>query len=139
MKAPKIIFLEIITNQQKITALCQLAQSYFDQKDAVLILAPSVQALHYIDELLWKYPDDSFLPHETASSPSKEKVVITTHQQNLNQAKVLINLSPQPPLFLDGFETIYELYDKTHPDKSKQSEKRYQEYLKKGLNVIIRQ
>lgn len=131
---PNVIFLSITTNQQKIASICQHVQKHFDRSEPILILAPSEQAVQYLDDMLWKFPEDSFLPHEASQASSKEKIVITTVHQNLNQSKILMNLCPEPCPIAEQFETIYELYDQTHSDKVEQSKRRHEAYVQKGFN-----
>lgn len=132
---PNIIFLPISSNQQKIGCICHHIQRHFDSGDTLLIIVPSEQAQQYLDDLLWKYPEDSFLPHVVSQAQCNEKIVITTLSQNLNNSKILMNLCPESCPIADQFETIYELYDETHPEKLEQSKKRHQAYVQKGFNI----
>jgi DNA polymerase III subunit chi len=125
---PKIIFLKIATNQQKIETICSCVQKHFENGDSVLILAPTTQAVQYLDDLFWKYPQESFLPHTAAQSPSKERIVITTLPQNLNNSKILFNLCPELCPLVEQFEIVYELEDGTHPEKLRQSQMKQQAY-----------
>lgn len=135
-KKPNIIFLPITTNQQKIECLCHNIQKHFDSGNSILIIVPSEQAVQYLDDLLWKYPEDSFLPHTAAQAQCTEKVVITTLSQNLNDSKILMNLCPEPSPIAEQFETIYEFFDETHPEKLEQSKRRHQAYSQKGFNIL---
>lgn len=132
---PNVIFLPVKTNQHKIGCICYSIQTHFAKGEAILIIAPSEQAVQYLDDLLWKFPDDSFLPHVVSQSPCKEKVVITTLSQNLNSAKILMNLCPESCSIAEQFEIIYELYDETHPEKLEQSKRRHQTYSQKSFNI----
>lgn len=131
----KIIFLPVSTNQKKVEIICQQAQKHFYQGDRLLILAPTDQAAHYLDELLWKYPEGSFLPHSISKIPCKEKIVITTVVDNLNNANISINLHLEPCAIAQQFQILYELYDETHQDKLEKSKRRRQQYMSLGLRL----
>lgn len=133
---PKIIFLPVRTNQDKIENICQTVQKHFDRQDNLLIIAPSPVAVQYLDDLLWKNPLDSFLPHVTSQIECKDKVVITTITQNLNHAKILMNLCQEPCPIIEQFEIVYELYDETHQEKLEQSKRRRQIYIQKGYYQV---
>lgn len=136
MQKPKVIFLPIKTNQQKIECICHHAQKHFNQDDKVLIIAPSELAVQYLDELLWKYPNDSFLPHVSMQTPCHDKIVITTFAQNLNHATIVLNLCLDYCPIANNIEIIYELYDETTPEKLEQSKRRKHMYSQNGLVTV---
>lgn len=133
----KIIFLVVSSNSQKVGCICQHIQLHFNQGQSVLIVAPSVQAVEYLDDLLWKNPPDSFLPHLVSQDPIQEKVVITSLHENLNQASVLMNLCPQISPIAHQFDIVYELYDETQPEKLEQSKHRQKLYVEMGYATIL--
>lgn len=136
-KKLEIIFLTIKTNQQKIDSIWQCVQRHFDHKDHVLVLAPSDHAKQYLDDLLWKYPENSFLPHLATNKQSNEKIVITTLAQNLNNAKILVNLCSDICPITEQFEIVYELYDETSSEKLEQSKRRQRTYAQKNQEVRV--
>jgi DNA polymerase III subunit chi len=124
MKTPRVIFISVKDNNSKLNVICQTVQNLFIQKKAVLILVPNEEAASYVDQLLWRLPEESFLPHRIAFNPTNEPVVITTKAENMNQAHVLFNLCPNASPIYRDFETIYELDDRTHPTKEQLSQQR---------------
>jgi DNA polymerase-3 subunit chi len=134
-KHPLITFYSVSDTTSKASRICATVQHHFLQGERVLIAVASQEAALYIDQLLWRMPPESFLPHAIANVPSEERVVINMSGQNVNQATVLWNLSPGPAHSLEGFKTLYELWDQTHPQKLALSETRYQSYLQGGYHV----
>lgn len=112
-----------------------MTQHHFLQGDSILIVVPNQEAAVFIDQLLWKRPEESFLPHVIASSPIKERVVITTRKENLNKARVLFNLCPEACPFANEFEEVYELHDETQADKLELSQKRRDTYVAAGYEI----
>lgn len=55
-----------------------------------VIQAGSTERLDALDQLLWTYRDDSFIPHGTAKAGNSERqpVFLTTTEDNPNQATV---------------------------------------------------
>lgn len=103
--------------QEKLAFVIDTAQKLFKEGKKTLILAP-IEALPFLDQLLWTKPDDSFLPHIIASSPCSDFLCLTHLHINLNQAHALINLTSDVPKNKDDFQEIYELIDETSPEKS---------------------
>lgn len=131
----KVHFLKVVDNQTKLVRITQTVQKHFEQNAAVLILAPNLEAAQYIDQLLWKYPEESFLPHAIAEGPTTERIAISTDSRNVNKATVLINLCPAVPANYHEFHTIYELYDQTHPSKEELSRQRHTFYQQNRIAV----
>lgn len=136
---PVIIFLKAPDNASKMAHICMTIQSHFDQGHRVLITVPSMEAAHYVDQLLWRYPEESFLPHVISQKPLKESVLITTEQENLNQATVLFNLCPAASPICAQFTTVYELFDETHLEKLRLSEIRHKAYQAQGFMTSVKE
>lgn len=123
----RIVLLQVNTNQKKIERLYQVLQHHFTQKEHIMLFVPDQKTYLFVDELLWKFPEDSFLPHITSNSKTKDLIVITQKRENLNQAKFAFNLSPTPLLRKD-FLLIYDFDDRTSPHKKTLSHKKFQAY-----------
>lgn len=132
-----IYFLKVKDNSIKIQRLCKVIQELFLQRKRVLVLAPTMEAAIYLNQLLWKYAEESFLPHVYSDMPSKEAVVITTDKESANKAEIQINLCAQPYESYGKFECMYEFFDETSPEKAEQSKQRYSWYKEKGAEVVI--
>lgn len=128
----KVIFIPVSTNQNKISCICTTIQRHFEQGQSILIRVSNETAEKYVDNLLWKHPEESFLPHVATTVPTDDRVIITQDMKNLNNSSILFNLSTQPFLS-DEFEVIYELYDETHHEKLLQSQSRRRIYKENGF------
>lgn len=125
---PLIFFLKVSDNPSKLKRICDLIQQHFMHGNRLLIAVHNAEAAQYIDQLLWRMPEESFLPHVIAQEKSSEQIVITTKNGNLNNAAILLNLCPEIPSMCDFFEKIYDLYDETQPGKLALSQKRQADY-----------
>ncbi len=97
-----------------------------------MIIVPSKAASTFLDDFLWKQPNEGFLPHTCSTNPCKDPVVISDESLNLNQAQILINLCPGVSPIADQFSVIYELWDETDSEKKKQSEDKFNAYRIEG-------
>ena len=126
---PKPIFLTISDNATKLRAIIETVEKHFLKAEKVLVLVGNDEAALYIDQLLWKLPEEGFTPHSIIAAQSKERVAITKVRANLNQADVLFNLRPEAAIQISGPHTlIYELIDQTHPSKHELSLERQKAY-----------
>lgn len=136
-KTPDIIFIAVRDNNVKLQRICEVVHHHFYNNHRILILVPSEEASAYIDQLLWRMPEDSFVPHEIAKGVVQSKVAITTLSSNINQASILMNLCATIASQAQAFDTVYELMDQTHPSKEALSQKRIAEYQAKGWQVSL--
>jgi DNA polymerase-3 subunit chi len=133
----KLFFLKVEDVESKLGKICSTVKNHFNQRDKILITVPDEASATYVDQLLWRLPPESFIPHVIAAQPINEAVVITTGLRNLNQATILINLCPNPSSILQHFQTVYELMDMTAPIKTTLSQQRYETYKKAGYSITI--
>lgn len=97
MKKPDIIFIRVADNKTKIWRLCECIKTHFHRGERLQLSVQGQEAAKYVDDLLWRLPEESFLPHQITHSPSNERIAITLGHDNFNQATVLFNLQPSAP------------------------------------------
>ena len=125
---------------------CQLVDSASQQQRAVFVCVESTAAAQRMDELLWTFRDQAFIPHEIAgeyasgqwSSDPLIRTLIGTADSDRNLSGVrLINLSTALPAQLEGTELILEVVD-DEPAHKQQARERYKQYRDKGwpLNTV---
>lgn len=130
-------FFQVKNDHQKREQIIQLAKEYFEKKEPLLIKTPHEKALEYVDLLLWKHPKDSFLPHVIQDTPCQDLIVLTTSNENPNQARSVLNLCPKPVVNQDlSFYRIYELEDLASTHKNKTAQDRYKYYREQGYTII---
>lgn len=128
MSNPSIFFIPVSDNGMKLHVITDLISTQFSAGKTVLIATPNMQVAQYVDALLWKLPEESFLPHSIKDSVSTERIVITTQSVNWNKATILLNLCPGVSPIYQEFECIYELWDETDPSKTELSANRKATY-----------
>ena len=131
----RVIFFQIKDVKTKLIKVIQTAMFHFEKKEKLLIQVSDDASLRYVDELLWKVPIESFLPHRISEKEIDDFIVITKSQENLNKSVYLFNLS-QDILDLDtSYKIIYDFDDFTSPKKQEKSKKRFEVYRQAGLKI----
>lgn len=134
----KVLFYPVKDNPAKIQLICNKAHESILHEKRLLIFVPNIEAAQYVDNLLWKTPIDSFIPHTIAQTASKEWIVITyQNSDNLNQAEWLLNLCHSLHPAYHQFQEVYELLDETNGEKKDLSQKRIEAYKTLGTPVKI--
>jgi DNA polymerase-3 subunit chi len=132
-----VTFWKVTDSKQKVSCVSTLVNRFFHQAQRQLIVVPNQQAADYIDNLLWRFPKESFVPHTISSQPIQAAVVITMSTENLNNAGIVINLCPTVTQLGQSTQQVHELFDCTDPAKEQQSSQRKAEYERQGLTVSI--
>jgi DNA polymerase IIIc chi subunit len=131
----RVIFFQIKTPLDKVQCLTSTAQNHFSKKERLIIFVENDASLEYVDNLLWKFPAASFLPHSIAETDIQEWIAITKGKKNFNNAHYAFNLC-STPLLIEGFRVIYDFEDTTSPNKKLLSQSRFDTY-KQALFAII--
>ena len=84
----------------------------------VVVQADSAERVRALDDALWTYSDDSFLPHGTADdgAPETQPILLTTGDVNPNGAdvRVLVDNAPSPDL--SAYARALVLFDGRNDD-----------------------
>ncbi len=85
----------------------------------VVVEVSSAERLAVVDDHLWTYSDESFLPHVTAAEPdaATNAVVLTTQDHNPNAATVRICADGvRIPDALQDYERVVLIFDGDDPE-----------------------
>ncbi len=131
----RVIFFQVNDTLTKLKKIVEVAHTHFGKNEPLLIFVEEEKGEKFVDELLWKEPVTSFLPHIVSDEPTKELVVITKSKSNLNGAKVAFNLCPTSLFLNEPLKMIYEFEDLTAPVKKNLSSQRFDAYKKAGFFI----
>ncbi|MBI3508221.1 MAG: DNA polymerase III subunit chi [Chlamydiia bacterium] len=133
----RVILFQVRDNSAKISKIIETATLHFERKEKMVFFVDDGKALQYLDELLWKTPPSSFLPHVAIDMPCSDYLVLTTTKQSLNEAKIGFNLCATP-LLLDGLKILYDFEDLTTSSKQTLSTNRFNAYKLKRYAIEAR-
>jgi len=83
-----------------------------------VVEAGSAERLQSLDQTLWTYRDDSFLPHALAGQPddADQPVLLTTGAGNPNAAGIRFFVDRAVPDAVEGYERAVYIFDGHDPD-----------------------
>lgn len=134
----RVVFFSVKDNGSKIKWILEMAHFHFEKKEPLLILVEESKSEQFVDELLWKSPPASFLPHLATDETTTERIAISKVKKNVNGAKVAFNLCPTPLLIAGPFRIIYEFEDLTSLAKKNLSSLRFDAYKQAGFLIEAR-
>jgi DNA polymerase IIIc chi subunit len=131
---PKIIFFQIKKQSDKLANITKTASMHFENRKPILFLVGDDNSQTFLDELLWKEPRFSFLPHTIAEIPIEENIVISQKRVILNNAQYIFNLTSDPISDLEC-NVIYEFDDYTDKERALISRKKFKFYKENGFLI----
>ncbi len=136
MTAPRIDFYVLSDAKENSRALlaCRLADKAYRLGHTVYIVMSSEVRAAALDDLLWTFRQDSFVPHERYPLTRVEgsPVLIGVASPAEVNAQVLINFTDVLPDGFERYERVVELVD-AHPDVRAQSRERFKQYRERGF------
>ena len=123
------------------TFACRLVETVWQRGHRVLVLAASDTAARRLDDLLWTFRDESFVPHRRvgaedrgAPAPVGEPVVVSTPGAWSGELDVLVNLTPSVPEEADRAARIVEIVPAGDGARAAGRE-RYRDYRSRGFEL----
>ncbi|HEV2363385.1 MAG TPA: DNA polymerase III subunit chi [Caulobacteraceae bacterium] len=102
-----------------------------------LVVAPDRRRLEALDERLWTFGDESFLPHGLEGEPhaARHPVLLSVSGENLNQADVLILIDGADAGDVAPYERSILVFDGTDEAALSAARERWTGFKKAGLEV----
>lgn len=102
----------ILDSAQPLDALqycCRLAEKALKKGLRIYIHCRSPDQASELDDLLWFFNAESFVPHALKNAQSLDRVVIGSDAEAPEAAELLINLAPEIPDFFSRFQRVGEI------------------------------
>jgi len=119
--------------QQRVQFACRLTDKAYRLGHRVYIHTDSAQQTRMLDDLLWTFKQNSFIPHGVYQDQGDAQLPVQIGHDSEPDAshQVLINLAPAVPLFFSRFERVAELVN-NDDNVRRQSRQRYSFYKERG-------
>jgi DNA polymerase-3 subunit chi len=117
----------------KIAYACRLIRKARAANCNVVVLT-GVPQLQTLDEALWTFSEDAFLPHVTAGDAlaAQTPIILTASEDaELPHHQILINLTDATPRHFARFERMFEVICEDEADKAA-GRARYRFYQQRG-------
>jgi DNA polymerase III subunit chi len=116
--------------------VCQLAMMAWQQGMKSMVLLPDDEQLMQLDELMWSFPRERFLPHQPVAQPGDAPVLLGLPKDLDDcQAQVLINLDTQAIARPERFRRLLELVPASDADRNA-SRLKFRAYKALGLEPV---
>ena len=107
----QILFVEVTQSRMEMRA-CEIAERFYIQGNKLQIIATDQQQAVRLDDLLWTFKPDSFVPHgffEGEKDEPTPPVVITIDEEKISGYEFLLMLNYCPVQIVGQFSQIIHL------------------------------
>ncbi|KTD74349.1 DNA polymerase III subunit chi [Legionella tucsonensis] len=127
-------------NDTRWLVACRLLEKAYAKGHKVYVLCNNKQDAELLDELLWTFKEDSFIPHnlqgEGPEPPPPIQIGYEQEPRGFND--ILLNLSNSIPSFYARFKRIMELVINVETEKE-QGRAHYRDYRAKNCELHTHQ
>ncbi|MGB1263803.1 MAG: DNA polymerase III subunit chi [Cognaticolwellia sp.] len=125
----------VTENQLHLHYACLQAAHFYRQNQRVFIYTQDQQSAHDIDEMLWAFDADSFVPHNLiGEGPKQGAAVEISWQLPTNRRAILINLTSEVPNFANQFTYLIDFVPSDEAQKQ-QARNRFRTCRQWGFNL----
>ena len=120
--------------EEPLLLVCELARKAHDANLWTLVLARDDEQAQRLDELLWEFDADAYIPHQLAGDDEDEltPVLIATPDADTPMRALVINLRDEP---VDGsFDRVLEVVPADDSARGPLRE-RWKQYQSRGLEL----
>ncbi|MGL4318509.1 MAG: DNA polymerase III subunit chi [Pseudomonas sp.] len=119
------------TPEGRLRAACQLASKAWKAGLPVFLRASDAAQCAELDQLLWHFRPESFIPHNLHEEEPQAPIVIGLDQAPAQSGGVLLNLHPQLSPHLAQFSRVIEIVNQ-EPQQLAQSRENFRLYRQQG-------
>jgi DNA polymerase III subunit chi len=131
--------LEADSDDARLMLACRIVDKATQGDHHVFVHSTSEDEARKLDELLWTFSQNSFIPHrvvrETPADPPREPVLIGFNgEPSSGHWDVLVNLATDVPEFFSRYERVAEVVD-GNAARREASRTRYRFYRDRGYKL----
>jgi DNA polymerase III subunit chi len=98
-------------------ALPRLLERALRDGHRIVVMAGSAERVAHLDQMLWTYDEESFLPHGApgGGNAARQPVWLTAEEENPNSATMLVLVDGARAARLESFRRICDMFDGNDP------------------------
>ncbi|HJN51163.1 MAG: DNA polymerase III subunit chi [Pseudomonadales bacterium] len=125
----RVDFYQIESDEPTLDFTCRLIETIYRQGLKVYVHAESQQQAQQLDDLLWTFRADRFIPHSLHGESDRAPILIGFDKDPDCHKEVLVNLCGAVPNFFSQFDRVTEVLpkDKVKREATRNNYKFYQE------------
>jgi DNA polymerase-3 subunit chi len=133
----EILFVETTARRMEVQA-CEIAERNYLQGDKLQIIAENQEQAKRLDDLLWTFKPDSFVPHGIGTGSADESdqpVVIITEKERLGKINALLMMDYVEAELVSQFSRAVHLIVVDDPERLERSRGYWTELKEAGFTL----
>jgi DNA polymerase-3 subunit chi len=121
--------------EQPLLLVCELARKACDAGLPMLVLCASAAQAEQLDDLLWSFDPDAYVPHQIVGADEDEEevpVLLAAPEHDTGLRPMVLNL--RDAAVPDGFERVLEVVPADDSARGPLRE-RWKQYVARGIDV----
>ena len=121
--------------EQPLLLVCELARKASDAGLPMLVLCASAAQAEQLDDLLWSFDPDAYVPHQIVGADEDEEevpVLLAAPEHDAGLRPMVLNL--RDAAVPDGFERVLEVVPADDSARGPLRE-RWKQYVARGIDV----
>ncbi len=132
----QVIFHQLADDSQLAKKVCDITAQAFTQKQKLVVLCGTQKEAEQVDELLWQFPSDRFIPHnlhgEGPAAGTPVEICWSTEQ--LSRRAVVVNMSKALIQTHKQFQKVIDFVPQAE-DAKQAARLRYKQYQQAGCHM----
>lgn len=120
--------------EQPLLLVCELAKKAFASQQPTLILVRDLEQAEAVDELLWAFDEDSFIPHQLAGDDDDVNTAVLIVPPGVETAARPLVINLRESCATGPFERVLEVVPADSAERDG-SRLRWRDYLQRGCEV----
>ncbi|RJG10305.1 DNA polymerase III subunit chi [Pseudomonas cavernicola] len=121
------------SSADRLRAACQLASKAWRHGMPVFLRCADEAQCAEVDELLWRFKAETFVPHSLYRDDPLAPVVLGLNDEPAAQQGLLINLDPSLSPFIERFSRVIEIVNQ-EPEQLHSSRENFRTYRQRGYD-----
>jgi len=118
--------------EQPLLLVCELAQKAFVAQQPTLILARDIDQANALDEMLWAFDEEAFIPHQLAGDEDDAHTAVLIVPPDVATADRPLVINLRPTFATGRYERVLEVVA-AEPAERDGSRERWREYQRQGF------
>ncbi len=117
--------------------LPMLLEKILQSGHKAVVRCPDAKRMERLDEYLWTYTAESFLPHgsKDGDNAAEQPIYLTTEDENPNGADILVQLSGAEASDFSSYARVLDVFEGSEPQKTA-ARKRWKDLKDKGYPLV---
>ncbi|MGA0586826.1 DNA polymerase III subunit chi [Dyella sp. KRB-257] len=120
--------------EQPLLLVCELTRRAFAAQQPTLILVRDFEQAEAVDELLWAFDEDAFIPHQLAGDDDDADTAVLIVPPGIDTADRPLVINLREGCAPGRFERVLEVVA-ADPAEREESRTRWREYVRLGFEV----